>query len=953
VSASGLLCTLSAEELSENVAATTDSCAEQDAALELSFAGCTTSALLAASFALSPGGLPLSFRWTPDDREGLATAVSFLRCTQFLDIPILSDAACDDMAAVLAHRCADGAQVAALFGVGDATEQDLCGPFRTAGAAGVDIGELLLASPMLGYRGRCFIAAWATESSTLSQMPFESAREVLSRADAMVREDAGVRELLAAAGVSGLVGELSTSENMVLSSSGSSDAIDVPWILLSQGQAITVVKSRCVRYRGSSLLTLALAAQAVPEIGNVDVRMQSVQALGHIACSGDEFAKKTLQSILGAAQFLHRPPKHDDLEGDSESPAAAAARRWGLDDASPVRTAACEVLGKLGGDDGIDTAALESVSGLADHRNFDVRQAVTVMLGRIAKPGDVVATEVLIKALGDDDWHVRGAAVMAICQFAGRRCVDSVSGEAQLIPAICARLTDLKSDVRQSVRGAIAALTSQGGPAVARVVIRSLIHAELGRRVPLLRRPSADVRSAVVEAIGDAVKFSVCLDNSQSQSPNSRNDGALEEGVRAICGCLSDRSDLVRRAVLQSLNAWVSSEIPGKVSKQIMELAIAAAAADSSGGSSEEALHVLGAVAQRGDELATEAACKSLSSPRASPKVRLAAVTVLGQVAAKGNAHASTALVRSLCDPDVDVERAAFHALKSVVESSAEELADDIDRYKFSLIAIVSDLEAASRCRGYALQCLTWVAHRGESATLTCAMSALTSADSELRCYALGLIARVAEPGDAVVEDAVVARLSDSDVQVCERALGVCEVLINCSDGHVVDAIAALVVSPEYCVRQTGLRTLLRICGRGNNIATSRVLPWLDTGHWPQRRAALEALLVIAAPGDPEVLKRVLRHTDDNDALCRQMACEVLSKVAVPGDQPAIEALIIRIERDHDWVVREASKSSLKILVTSAEEPSLVQLVNHPDEDIAKAVQDVLMFVGSSVMPAA
>jgi HEAT repeat protein len=434
-----------------------------------------------------------------------------------------------------------------------------------------------------------------------------------------------------------------------------------------------------------------------------------------------------------------------------------------------------------------------------------------------------------------------------------------------------------------------------------------------------------------VEAIGDAVKFLVCLDDSQSQSPNSRNDSALEEGVRAICGCLSDRSDLVRRAVLQSLNAWVSSEIPGKVSKQIMELAIAAADADSSGGSSEEALHVLGAVAQRGDELATGAACKSLSSPRASPKVRLAAVTVLGQVAAKGNAHASTALVRSLCDPDVDVERAAFHALKSVVESSAEELADDIDRYKFSLIAIVSDLEAASRCRGYALQCLTWVAHRGDSATLTCAMSALTSADSELRCYALGLIARVAEPGDAVVEDAVVARLSDSDVQVCERALGVCEVLINCSDGHVVDAIAALVVSPEYCVRQTGLRTLLRICGRGNNIATSRVLPWLDTGHWPQRRAALEALLEIAAPGDPEVLKRVLRHTDDNDALCRQMACEVLSKVAVPGDKLAIEALIIRIERDHDWVVREASKSSLKALVTSAEEPSLVQLVNHPD----------------------
>merc|ERR1719399_1355982 len=92
-----------------------------------------------------------------------------------------------------------------------------------------------------------------------------------------------------------------------------------------------------------------------------------------------------------------------------------------------LRTAACEVFDKLVGDDGIDTAALESVSGLADHRNFDVRQAVTVMLGRIAKPGDVVATKVLIKALGDDDWHVRGAAVMAICQFAGRRCVDSVS----------------------------------------------------------------------------------------------------------------------------------------------------------------------------------------------------------------------------------------------------------------------------------------------------------------------------------------------------------------------------------------------------------------------------------------------------------------------------------------------------------------------------------------------
>ncbi|CAE8654706.1 unnamed protein product, partial [Polarella glacialis] len=118
--------------------------------------------------------------------------VAVLHCAQFLDCRHLARCASDELAVALAYRCSDAAEVGLLFDGGTGT-------LGSEGfGASVAAARLLEAAGarVLGERGSCFAQAWADGQSPLAQLPAECVAEVLGRADAFVRDDWGVRELL-------------------------------------------------------------------------------------------------------------------------------------------------------------------------------------------------------------------------------------------------------------------------------------------------------------------------------------------------------------------------------------------------------------------------------------------------------------------------------------------------------------------------------------------------------------------------------------------------------------------------------------------------------------------------------------------------------------------------------------------------------------------------------------
>jgi HEAT repeat protein len=317
-------------------------------------------------------------------------------------------------------------------------------------------------------------------------------------------------------------------------------------------------------------------------------------------------------SPKSAAQNLH------DYDTASSMPECSGF----IDHAWRVRVAACEVLEVIAAAGQLSDDASVALASVAGHRYFEVRQSAVAALGRIANPGDSVATNALILALGDDIWNVRDAAVSALCGLAAPRREGSRGCASQLVPAICGRLTDTKADARQSARKALCALTDQAGFSIAKTIVHALIHAAHGRRVPLLRRPSAEVRSAVVQCLGDAI-MSLARDDLANVGTALQCKGALEEALRACAGALADKSALVRRAVVSALS--ISGEsgpiLPSSIRHQMAALAMATVTRESFDASKEEFLHLLQALAAPGDDAATEVACRALHSQDAPTNV--------------------------------------------------------------------------------------------------------------------------------------------------------------------------------------------------------------------------------------------------------------------------------------------------------------------------------------------
>eukprot|EP00971_Amphidinium_carterae_P116800 2313377-Amphidinium_carterae.1 len=410
VALSPVLQTLTSEELGQAGSAL--------APVSLSFSACTGRALQCLGSALRPGGLPLALRWDVGDRYGLTHAVDVLRCAQFLDIPLLVNAASCELAAIVVHTCPDADSIDAALTQQSAWQETL--------DAAADIDEWMLLAPALGARGLCLVKAWTSHHPAMAGLPSECFRDVLQFADQMVRSDAGVSELLQympEVGDEACTRTVSAAVHLIIS------------------HAVDVLHARHKRYRHSTLITAALAAHATHEYGCPELRVRMVRTLKEVAKPEDCVAVEALVQVLRASQYaggllLEGDPSQPAKLASStqESPVAAAARRMGLDASWQVRVEACIALETLASSD-----MLEVIHGLVeaiDHGYFEVRQAAAHAIGRLASPGDTGAETALIRALGDDDWRVRAAAGEALACMVSQTEAQAAMDEAAaaLIP---------------------------------------------------------------------------------------------------------------------------------------------------------------------------------------------------------------------------------------------------------------------------------------------------------------------------------------------------------------------------------------------------------------------------------------------------------------------------------------------------------------------------------------
>mmetsp|Transcript_5350 Transcript_5350/g.20165 ORF Transcript_5350/g.20165 Transcript_5350/m.20165 type:complete len:1036 (+) Transcript_5350:158-3265(+) len=917
--------------------------------------GATECGLQGVAAAFQPGGFPLCLRWRQGDMVGIAAAVATLSCAQFLDMPLLTERACDEFAVALAICCADADEVSAYFDVQSEAEASVCvaDGMSRSGCTSTDTTEeehaLMAKGPALGNRGRSFIYIWSCGRSPLAQLPAECLQQIVERADAMVRTDNGVCELLALAPASTLLDAVPPQEALGADAPATTLAPEDAASAADVCHALDIILARSQRYKGSTLVLAALASHAVSERNAPHLRVRAVRALAHVANVGDAPTSVALRDIIsashdsGGALFEEAEcSSPTNARASGESPVQAAARRMRLDGAWQVRAVACEALVDIATTG--DRDAVDVLSRATEHGFFEVRLAAVTALGRIASTGDLEAAMTLVRAVCDDDWRVREAAVEALAKLHVREasCTaeegQSLGLAIQLVPAICDHLGNRSADVAQSARAALRCLAEKGNRQVtARAIVRGVSQAVPGRRVPLLRRPIPEVRRAAVDVLGDALQtLSFASAGMQVGASDCVSvQESLEVGLREATRVLSDRSSFVRHAAASALGGFARNvPFPPDTRKQIVRMALDVLQAPKTPCSSwpEEAFEVLRSNATPGDQSVIEVAEFALRQLEAPCRVRRLAARTIGSLATPGDVEASKCLLAVIYDADADVREEVFRALESVCLGSAAEVE--------AIAEAAADTAASVQVRCRALQCLSRMAPSGSSVAMKCAIDTLSSNIALLRAEALGVVVRIAEPGDTAAKALVAARLGDNDQEVCRRAMDACETIAEHGDLDVVDALVEHIVG-ESCLRQVAVRTLQRVCRRGDPAVLSRLLPWLEQGHWPQRQAALEAFAELSAPGDKLAIEAVMQRLSDGDETCRQTACEVLGKVAQPGDESVVSMLILKLH-DSSWLVRDAAGHALAKLATLDQLAKFEQEVESIADDIRGMVLETL-----------
>lgn len=917
--------------------------------------------------AFSAGGRPLALRWELGDTEGQRAAFGVLACAHYLDLQPLLAEACDELARILLQGRNSAVAVAGYVGLPALPSLVAGGAWNLPPEA-----EQLLAQEArcLGDRGVALCAAWSTDGMPLAQLPQECMARLLAAADFMVREESGLRELLAATSYvdhfeleavvegapappcSPITGSAPTSPSLVArclsspmllppsfpnsahgcalgppalarSRSAGSDASACSLASSGSGamplsRAMGLVAARHEKYRGSRLLIGALVSLAVNEKEARNVRVFAVRILKNVAHPGDTETVDALILVLNTGRVAGGALLRE-AGAPEDATAEGVARRLGLDSCCEVREAACAALERVALPG--DVRALEALAGLVGHSNFEVRRAAVASLSRIAPPGDLCAMVALAKALRDDDWRVREAAGAALAQLAAAGDGPAAEAGGSAVAVLSHPATSSVDGSAQSIIAATCRCLTDSNPDVRRSA-RSAIQACVAQCGALF---VATLLLPVLAAEGGPPG----AEESHPKVGTPMLAWSEEEAVRV--SVLEVMGDALRALVAaRTQSAGEVHEVPEVALSRLRDIVVG------DFGGIEQTAVLLGAMlAVLGEGLADAASEVRLAATESlvfcgggsslPPDVQARIVQLAAGVAIRAPATACEALevLRSLaCHGDAT----AIAAAQGVLQSGGDYISSRSACETLRDIAAVGD---------------------EVSAFVLCE----TLKEPELQPDALAALDAIAV-GSAVEIQALTALAAGHEAPPERRAqaLRCLTRFVQVGDSGALALATQLLEDADSGLRSEALLTAARLAHRGDAKVQAAVINTLRTDEDPivRERAAVacEALL---EHGETDVIETIVGHAVRGEFGTRQSGLRTLERIAGSGVQAqvAVSALVPWMDTGH-WPQRQGATEAVGRLATRGDAfvvDALLRRLHDSDENCRLTACETLQLV--------
>jgi HEAT repeat protein len=384
--------------------------------------------------------------------------------------------------------------------------------------------------------------------------------------------------------------------------------------------------------------------------------------------------------------------------------------------------------------------------------------------------------------------------------------------------------------------------------------------------------------------------------------------------IMALCARLEDGDSAVQAAAVESLVALIDDST--------RELAIreAISRCQRPGGHIREAaIQILGKIAERGDQRASEAAASLLDDQ--DDRVRAAAIDACGRVlTVKGHRQTVEKILKEISHTKAFVRRAVVDAVAVITEQRDTKGRDCL---------LQGCVDVSANVRKSAIVALMGRCNDGDNEALMTALNHLSEQeDHGVRRASAALLSKVARSSDKNAMDAVISFLGEEDDSIRGSGLQAMERFCtgNMARG-VLSRIISLLEHHRAATRTEISEFLSNIFAQREDVKNDvlEVCKMLDNrSNFNTRRVAADTLKKAAAKGSVNTVDAVSGLLNDANPQVRRMAVEILSAASQAGSEAAKLALTdaAAVEGSSDLVRQAAEEIMLKTGITG-QDPSM------------------------------
>lgn len=612
---------------------------------------------------------------------------------------------------------------------------------------------------------------------------------------------------------------------------------------------------------------------------NVGLRNAAVETLAGLGASIvpalsaslselDADGRKLAAEALGRARDASALPVLEHLVSDSDPNVRVAALDHVAEAAGFERERALKVLLSALGDDDVHVklAALGGLSDLQASVPWELlepliedpilRPAALLLAG---KSDDERAALALSQALDDERSSIFAVALAGLAEL--------VLQKRASIPALGPMLSTMSSSARQRLLAELRA-EDDGEAHRAALVIAAIAHEEEAIE-PVLDAFLGE-RSCLEAEVALRIFGPQALPHILSRIRGGRDEARASLISLAVSQSLRE-TDALR--VCSALRLTVQDENPSVAAASLLALATLGDASD----------------------LSTIAALVSSSEPR----VALAAEAALASLAVR---HRRAAL--SIARDAIDDER-SFLAASVIIGAMGGGLLGSIEDDLAFLGRVLESADARARRAA-----IVAVADLGSPLGLELATRALDDPAAPVRLEAVLALGHLRSEGRPVARDKLVELLSSDDPEVVVLAL---RALGLAGDPGVVPLLASLAASPQPAIAVEAISAL----GRIDSAAALPAL--LDAGSSSEAEVVKAALLALEGSTDPRTLALLDRALEHPSWDVRALAADCLGP---SGGGRALSLLRERLPREAEPLVREAVERAIVAAAAREKAPS-------------------------------